>query len=70
MPTHIIQSVVFCFLMSDGRSCFLKRYLTEKKFIRFIRRLMMKKHPDVKEKGKTIDMSDLEADPVVMWQKR
>lgn len=56
--------------MLDGRSCFLKHYLNEKKFIRCIRRLMMKKHPDVKEKGKTIDMSDLEADPVVMWQKR
>lgn len=32
--------------------------------------LMVKKHPDVKEKGKSIDMSDIEADPVVMWQKR
>lgn len=32
--------------------------------------LMCKKHPDVKEKGKQIDMSDLEADPVVMFQKK
>ena len=32
--------------------------------------LMIKKHPDVKLKGKTIDMSDLEADPVVMFQKK
>ncbi|CAH1100126.1 unnamed protein product [Psylliodes chrysocephalus] len=32
--------------------------------------LMMKKHKDVIAKGKTIDMSDVEADPVVMWQKR
>ncbi|KAJ8921482.1 hypothetical protein NQ315_003100 [Exocentrus adspersus] len=31
--------------------------------------LMSKKHPAVIEKGKTIDMSDLEADPVVMFQK-
>jgi len=32
--------------------------------------LMAKKHPMVKEKGKTIDMSDLEADPVIMFQKK
>lgn len=32
--------------------------------------LMCKKHPDVKEKGKQIDMSDLKADPVVMFQKK
>lgn len=32
--------------------------------------LLSKKHPLVKEKGKTIDMSDLEADPLVMFQKR
>ncbi|XP_061396928.1 acyl-CoA Delta-9 desaturase-like, partial [Musca vetustissima] len=30
--------------------------------------LLCKKHPDVKTKGKTIDMSDLEADPMLMWQ--
>jgi stearoyl-CoA desaturase (delta-9 desaturase) len=27
-------------------------------------------HPEVEEKRKVIDMSDLEADPIVMWQKR
>lgn len=32
--------------------------------------LMVKKHPDVKAKGKGIDMSDLEKDEVVMFQKR
>ncbi|XP_055381401.1 acyl-CoA Delta-9 desaturase-like [Condylostylus longicornis] len=32
--------------------------------------LLMKKHPDVKEKGKTIDMSDIEADPIAMFQKK
>ncbi|XP_055381758.1 uncharacterized protein LOC129612239 [Condylostylus longicornis] len=32
--------------------------------------IMMKKHPDVVEKGKLIDMSDLEADPIVMWQDK
>lgn len=32
--------------------------------------LMMKKHPDVREKGKTVDMSDLDADPIVMFQKK
>lgn len=32
--------------------------------------LMSKKHPAVIEKGKTIDMSDLEADPLVMFQKK
>ena len=32
--------------------------------------LLVKKHPMVKEKGKTIDMSDLEADPVIMFQHR
>lgn len=30
----------------------------------------MNNHPEVIRKGKTIDMSDLEADPVVMFQKR
>lgn len=32
--------------------------------------LCCKKHPDVKEKGKLIDMSDLEANPFVMFQHR
>ncbi|XP_049853598.1 acyl-CoA Delta-9 desaturase-like [Schistocerca gregaria] len=32
--------------------------------------LMVRKHPDVSEKGKKVDMSDLERDPLVMWQKR
>lgn len=32
--------------------------------------LMLKKHPDVKEKGKQVDLSDLETDPVVMFQKK
>lgn len=32
--------------------------------------LLCKKHPDVKGKGKQIDMSDLAADPVVMFQKK
>lgn len=31
---------------------------------------MMKKHPEVFKKGKGIDMSDIERDPVVMFQKR
>lgn len=32
--------------------------------------LMVRKHPDVINKGKLVDMSDLEQDPIVMWQKR
>lgn len=32
--------------------------------------LMVKKHPDVKRVGGTIDMSDLERDPIVMFQKK
>ncbi len=32
--------------------------------------LMMKKHPDVKAKGQQIDMTDLEEDFVVMFQKK
>lgn len=32
--------------------------------------LMVKKHPDVKQKGQTVDMSDLEQDAVVMFQKK
>ncbi|XP_076174910.1 acyl-CoA Delta-9 desaturase isoform X2 [Ptiloglossa arizonensis] len=32
--------------------------------------LMVRKHPDVIKKGATIDMSDLEQDPVIIWQKR
>ena len=31
---------------------------------------MMKKHPDVIKKGKGIDLSDIERDPVIMFQKR
>lgn len=31
---------------------------------------MMKKHPDVIAKGKLIDMSDIEADPLIMFQKK
>lgn len=32
--------------------------------------LMVRKHPDVFEKGKTIDMSDIEMDPYAMFQKK
>lgn len=32
--------------------------------------LLMKKHPDVKLKGKVVDMSDLEKDFVVVLQRR
>ncbi|XP_072138622.1 acyl-CoA desaturase-like [Mobula birostris] len=32
--------------------------------------LMVRKHPDVIEKGKKLDLSDLKADPVVMFQKK
>lgn len=32
--------------------------------------LLVRKHPDVKEKGKLIDLSDLKADPVVVIQDR
>ncbi len=32
--------------------------------------LMMKKHPDVKAKGQQVDMSDLEEDFVVMFQRK
>ncbi|XP_046406050.1 acyl-CoA Delta-9 desaturase-like [Ischnura elegans] len=32
--------------------------------------LLCKKHPDVIRKGKTVDMSDLEEDFIVVWQRR
>lgn len=32
--------------------------------------LMMKKHPEVFRKGKDIDMSDINQDPIVMFQKK
>ncbi|XP_053547919.1 acyl-CoA desaturase isoform X2 [Bombina bombina] len=32
--------------------------------------LLMRKHPDVIEKGKKLDLSDLEADKVIMFQRR
>jgi stearoyl-CoA desaturase (delta-9 desaturase) len=32
--------------------------------------LLVRKHPDVISKGKTVDMSDLEADPVLMFQRK
>lgn len=32
--------------------------------------LMMRKHPDVIVKGKTIDMSDLSNDPLIVFQRR
>lgn len=32
--------------------------------------LLCKKHPDIMEKGKGIDMSDLKANPIVMFQHR
>ena len=31
---------------------------------------MMKKHPEVIRKGKGVDMSDLEANPIIMFQKK
>jgi len=32
--------------------------------------LLVRKHPDVKDKGKHIDISDLYKDPVCVWQRR
>lgn len=32
--------------------------------------LLVRKHPDVIRKGATVDCSDLEKDPVVVWQRR
>lgn len=32
--------------------------------------MFVNKHPEVIEKGKNIDMSDLLKDPVVVWQKK
>lgn len=32
--------------------------------------LMVRKHPDIFKKGATIDLSDLEKDPIVVWQRR
>lgn len=32
--------------------------------------LLVKKHPDVIAKGKNVDMSDIKADPIVMFQKK
>lgn len=32
--------------------------------------LMVKKHPEVRRKGATVDLSDLKKDPVVMFQKK
>ena len=32
--------------------------------------LMVKKHPEVFRRGKTVDMSDLLADPIVRFQRR
>lgn len=32
--------------------------------------LMVRKHPDVIEKGKKLDLSDLKADGIVMFQRR
>lgn len=32
--------------------------------------LLVRKHPDVKEKGKGVDMSDLEAEPILRFQKK
>jgi stearoyl-CoA desaturase (delta-9 desaturase) len=31
---------------------------------------MVRKHPDVIAKGKTIDLSDLEADPIVRFHEK
>lgn len=32
--------------------------------------LMCKKHPDVKKFGSKVDMSDLENDPLLLWQRK
>lgn len=32
--------------------------------------LLCKKHPDVREKGKGVDLSDLRADPVLKFQSK
>lgn len=50
-------------------SFFIKRNIFVGFFFSHIGWLMIKKHKDVKEKGKTLDLSDLEADPVVRVQR-
>lgn len=32
--------------------------------------LMVRKHPDVISRGATVDMSDLDKDPIIVWQRR
>ncbi|XP_076673214.1 acyl-CoA Delta-9 desaturase [Andrena cerasifolii] len=32
--------------------------------------LLVRKHPDVLKKGAIVDMSDLERDPIIVWQRR
>ena len=32
--------------------------------------LMIRKHPDVRAKGEKLDLSDLESDPIVMFQDK
>ncbi|KAK1134884.1 hypothetical protein K0M31_007651 [Melipona bicolor] len=32
--------------------------------------LLLRKHPDVIKKGATVDMTDLERDPIVFWQRK
>ena len=32
--------------------------------------LMMRKHPEVIRKGKTLDVSDLLRDPALVWQRK
>lgn len=39
-------------------------------FFSYMGWLLIRKHPDVINKGATIDMTDLEKDFVVIWQRR
>jgi len=32
--------------------------------------LFVKKHDEVRDKGKKVDMSDLECDPALLWQRK
>ena len=54
----LLQLIFFPFVNSSGF------------FFSHIGWLLCKKHPDVIEKGKGLDISDLLADPVLMFQRK
>ncbi|XP_001599899.2 acyl-CoA Delta(11) desaturase [Nasonia vitripennis] len=85
LPLRILLATLFCMIGQTHMHKWIRDHRTHHKFTEtkadphdsrrgfffsHVGWLMMKRHPAVIEYGKKIDMSDIEADPVIQWFDR